>query len=255
MLFVVALGTQLSAQDVTRPSSFAVRPAETVAPQEGADRVMPWQSLARIRVSSPTAGGDGSGVIIYSNSEETIVLTAAHLLPDDATKVIVDFFDGVLIREQKVGPGTVAYERSAVGTFFEIDRQSDLALVRTKPGVILPASPVVALGWKFSPKEQMLAAGCDLGVKPSIFSTHIRRLIFRDVDRPDMFLSEYSAYVADYAPKPGRSGGGLFTLNGYLVGVCQFTEPGENMGWYSSNGLLRRFLLNSYYAFLVQDRL
>ena len=36
------------------------------------------------------------------------------------------------------------------------------------------------------------------------------------------------------APKQGRSGGGLFTTDGYVAGVCNFAEPRGNHGLYAT---------------------
>ena len=51
------------------------------------------------------------------------------------------------------------------------------------------------------------------------------------------FLSGRPAYEAIEcwkAPKQGRSGGGLFTDNGYIAGVCDFAEPQGDHGLYAT---------------------
>ena len=45
---------------------------------------------------------------------------------------------------------------------------------------------------------------------------------------------EYEAIECFKAPKQGRSGGGLFTDNGYLAGVCDFAEPQGDHGLYAT---------------------
>ena len=39
---------------------------------------------------------------------------------------------------------------------------------------------------------------------------------------------------ATSAPRQGRSGGGLFTIDGYIAGVCNFAEPQGNHGLYAT---------------------
>ena len=54
------------------------------------------------------------------------------------------------------------------------------------------------------------------------------------------------------APKQGRSGGGLFTDDGYIAGVCNFAEPQGNHGLYATPrsiyNLLDRNNLMALYA-------
>jgi hypothetical protein len=62
----------------------------------------------------------------------------------------------------------------------------------------------------------------------------------------------YEAIECKTAPKPGRSGGGLFTTDGYLAGVCNFAEPQGNHGLYATPrsiySLLDRNHLATLYA-------
>ena len=56
----------------------------------------------------------------------------------------------------------------------------------------------------------------------------------------------------DVAPKQGRSGGGLFTIDGYIAGVCNFAEPQGDHGLYATPrsiySLLNRNNLMALYA-------
>ncbi len=62
----------------------------------------------------------------------------------------------------------------------------------------------------------------------------------------------YEAIECDVAPKQGRSGGGLFTTDGYIAGVCNFAEPQGNHGLYATPrsiySLLDRNNLMALYA-------
>ena len=39
--------------------------------------------------------------------------------------------------------------------------------------------------------------------------------------------------VRAHQPKEGRSGGGLYTTDGYVAGVCDFADPNEHVGLYA----------------------
>ncbi len=62
----------------------------------------------------------------------------------------------------------------------------------------------------------------------------------------------YQAIECMTAPKQGRSGGGLFTTDGYIAGVCNFAEPRGNHGLYATPrsiySLLDRNNLMALYA-------
>jgi hypothetical protein len=62
----------------------------------------------------------------------------------------------------------------------------------------------------------------------------------------------YEAIECERAPKQGRSGGGLYSDNGYVVGVCNFAEPRGDRGLYATPdsiySLLDRNKLAALYA-------
>ena len=43
-------------------------------------------------------------------------------------------------------------------------------------------------------------------------------------------------------PKEGRSGGGLYTTDGYVAGVCDFADPNEHVGLYAVPEAIHRLL-------------
>jgi len=77
----------------------------------------------------------------------------------------------------------------------------------------------------------MLTVGCSEGQDATAWHTQIIK------PRIQNFLSGRPAYEAIEcwkAPKQGRSGGGLFTDNGYIAGVCDFAEPQGDHGLYAT---------------------
>ncbi len=96
---------------------------------------------------------------------------------------------------------------------------------------------------------KVVAVGCPEGRDATVWHTVVRR------PRILNFLSgnpNYEAVECDVAPKEGRSGGGLYTTNGYVVGVCNFAEPQGNHGLYATPrsiySILNRNQLASLYA-------
>ena len=217
----------------------------------------PAQTVVRIKVVGPHSTGFGSGTIIYSSPEEAIILTCAHIfalegrnkeVPADQfpRQIVIDLFDGKL-HQQSSGPPKVEYVESFQGRAIDYDFMLDVGLIRFRPGRQLPASRVVPAHWQ--PKSaplpmKMLTVGCSEGNDATAWHTRIMNPRMRG------FLQGKPAYEAiecEFAPKQGRSGGGLFTTDGYIAGVCNFAEPQGNHGLYATP--------RSIYALLDRNRM
>jgi len=88
------------------------------------------------------------------------------------------------------------------------------------------------------------SVGIDLGERLSSWRTHVEgigwfRLEKQDEDRPFLITSK--------PPEHGRSGGGLFSPDGVLVGVCigraeVGEKKGSNLGIFAAAASIRRML-------------
>ena len=198
----------------------------------------PWKTAVRIRVISPRSTGYGSGTIISSTPDESLILTCAHIFKLDhqkqappaqfPRKIMIDLFDGNL---QGTQPARVHFLESVPGTAVDYDFTRDVGLIRIRPGRRLPASRVVPAHWQPQARMGVLTVGCPEGSDATVWATVIKR------PRILNFLSgnpSYEAVECDVAPKQGRSGGGLFTVDGYVAGVCNFAEPQGDHGLYAT---------------------
>jgi hypothetical protein len=141
---------------------------------------------------------------------------------------MIDLFDGNL---QGTNPAKVHFLETVEGKAVDYDLTRDVGLIRIRPGRRLPASRVVPAHWQPQAHMLVLAVGCPEGHDATAWSTVIKRPRIRN------FLSgnpSYEAVECDVAPKQGRSGGGLFTTDGYLAGVCNFAEPQGDHGLYAT---------------------
>jgi len=55
-----------------------------------------------------------------------------------------------------------------------------------------------------------------------------------------------------FQPKEGRSGGGLYTTDGYVAGVCDFADPNEKTGLYAVPEAIHRLLDRNQFMALYQ---
>jgi thiol-disulfide isomerase/thioredoxin len=205
----------------------------------------PWETVVRIKVHDAGAIGLGSGTVIHSTPQESIILTCAHIFklqggrqPRQASefpsKITVDLFDGKLS-----GPDqAVRKVETVAGEAIDYDFALDVGLIRIRPGRRLPASRVVPASWQPQKRMPMTTVGCSEGHDATKWETIISQPSVRGlVGNPN-----YEAIECKRAPKQGRSGGGLYTTDGYVAGVCDFAEPRGNHGLYASPRSIHRLL-------------
>ncbi len=173
------------------------------------------QATVRLEVHDPEGRSTGSGTIIDARSGYALVLTCGHLFRDSGGtgKIVVDLFvDSV--------------RRRVPGQLVRFDAvRHDIALVKIQPGV--PIQPVPVAGQLSVVKKgaAVFSTGCDHGDQPSLKRTHINSL--------NRYHGPDNIQIAGL-PADGRSGGGLFTAGGELIGVCNAADPLDNEGFYSS---------------------
>ena len=209
----------------------------------------PWETVVRIKMHlSDSEWGFGSGTIISSTAEESIILTCAHIfrLKDRAqpspknfrVPISVDLFGGQLIRQQ---PATLACsEKDLPGEAIDYDFTHDVGLIRIRPGRKLPASRVVPVTWQPKKGMNMFTVGCSHGQDATAWSTTILdpRVGMSNTGTQQSFATIKCAHQ----PKEGRSGGGLYTSDGYVAGVCDFADPNEHVGLYAVPQAIHRLL-------------
>ena len=212
---------------------------ETDAPAAtGPVNPRPWESVVRIKVHARGSIGFGSGTIIYSSPKEAIILTCAHIFKMEGSaqappsrfplKISVDLFDGKLTG---LNPAMVHYANETFeGKAIDYDFTRDVGLIRIRPGRKLAYSRVVPRHWTPKTRMGMITVGCSEGHDATAWDT----TIVNPGTRPLVGNNSYDAIECMVAPKQGRSGGGLFTSDGYIAGVCDFAEPQGNHGLYAA---------------------
>ncbi len=208
----------------------------------GADRPEPGdEQTFRPTVLIRKGRAQGSGTIIASVDNETLVLTAAHVVQGSGP-LHVEFHRFNLGLEKAATKGT--WPRRIAAEVVARDRAADVAVLRIRK---LGALPYVA---KFAlrdrepdPGTAVTSIGIDLGTRLSSWSTHVT-----DVERFEIEGggSDRLFLITGKAPEHGRSGGGLFLENGELVGVCigrsDAIVKGKVLGVFASGASVRRLL-------------
>lgn len=229
-------------------------PADELTEREIADRKArnkavnpkPWETVVRIKVYNGNSVGFGSGTVIHSTPEQSLILTCAHIFKTDGgknyppskfpNKITIDLFDGKLKGEKKNQLSCT--EEGIPGKAVDYDFGTDVGLIVFKPGRRLPASRVVPPHFEPKQRMHMYTVGCSEGRDATAWDTLITRPPTRMLKGND----EHLAIECATAPSQGRSGGGLYTDNGFVAGVCNFAEPQGNRGLYAAPESIYRLL-------------
>ena len=193
----------------------------------------PMDSSVKLRVDHASGHCWGTGTIIDTRQgpegQEALILTCGHIF-----------------RESQ-GQGNVEVhlygENSSVrvyGRCLHYDLEIDLALVIIAPPNPVRAAPIAPEGYQIQPNQQAWSVGCDSGNNPTVQTHQVLSVdrFFKAQDNRKMF---YYVHVSG-APVGGRSGGGLFSADGYLIGVCNTGDPTANDGHFVPPHMIRHVL-------------
>ena len=172
------------------------------------------QATVRLKVMDGGGQSYGTGTIIHTHGDEALVLTCGHLFRESkgAGQIQVTLF----------APGA---SRPVAGTLLVYEaEQRDVALVSIRPGV--PVTPIQVGSPQYHPRpgDPVFTIGCNHGENPTI-----QESVITAVDR---YLGPPNLEVRGH-PVEGRSGGGLFSANGQLIGVCNAADLQEDRGIYA----------------------
>jgi hypothetical protein len=172
------------------------------------------RSTVRLRIDDLNGHSVGTGTIIDTNQGEALIVTCGHVFRDSSGKgrIAVDVFG-----DQQ--PQTVN------GTLISYDLERDLGFVAIPASSRLTAVPVAPAGFRFENGQPVFSVGCDRGGDPSVRTSKITGI--------DRYVGPPNIEVAGQ-PVEGRSGGGLFSDRGQLIGVCNAADPADNEGIFAS---------------------
>lgn len=175
------------------------------------------QATVRLRVEDPRGTSYGTGTVIDTHGGDALVLTCGHIFRDSqgAGTIHVDLF-----RQGKV--------QTVQGDLIAYDAQrDDIGLVSIRPGIDVVSVAVAPASLRTGRGDKVFAVGCNRGAGPTVLSSQITGV--------NRFLGSAN-FTVQGRPLDGRSGGGLFTADGQLIGLCKWAVTDADEGVYA--GLL-----------------
>jgi thiol-disulfide isomerase/thioredoxin len=172
------------------------------------------QATVRLRVDDLKGHSVGTGTIIDAYNNEALVVTCGHIFRDSSGRgrIAVDVFAG-------------DQPRTVDGTLIRYDLERDLGFVAIPAPPNLKAVRVAPAGFRLGQGQPVFSVGCDRGADPSVRTSRITGI--------DRYVGVPNIEVAGQ-PVEGRSGGGLFSNNGELIGVCNAADQSDNEGIFAS---------------------
>ncbi len=215
----------------------AAPPADIPPPLSAEDRVLLEQRLlsatARLRVGDPDGASWGTGTVVDCREGEALILTCGHIFRDSDGKgmIEVDLF----------GPGA---PRGLAGQLISWDLKRDLALVSIFTDVPVEPARVGGTQRSTAAGEPVVTVGCNGGHDPTIHHSRVTAV--------DKYLGPANVQVAGQ-PVQGRSGGGLFGIDGTLLGVCNAADPTDNEGLFAALPAIHEQLDEAGLAFVYRS--
>jgi hypothetical protein len=200
--------------------------------------------LLRVSVKVSVSGGSGSGTICHYDPSTgwAHVISCGHLWSGNRdynpsskvpAKVIAWYKDGPRLESPRT------YDAEAL--FWSNSRGHDVSLLRFKPDWHARYAPV-ASSFSHDKGTVLNSMGCDGGREVARYEVRIDAYI-----HPDIRTSLNS-------PRPGRSGGGLLTDDGTLVGICWGTSEissGDGTGFFTPLGSIRTVFERNGHGWLL----
>jgi S1-C subfamily serine protease len=172
-------------------------------------------ATVRLKVEDPEGISYATGTVIHSRPGEALVLTCGHVFRDALGK-------GVITAEFGFDTGAI---KTAPGQLIHYDAKArDIGLVAIQTQGTLTPIDVAAADATVARGDRSFSIGCDHGEPPTIRHTAIKNRARYDGE------IKYDIYGR---PVDGRSGGGLFTEDGQLIGVCNAAAVEVDEGIYS----------------------
>lgn len=203
---------------VEQPSPIVEYPAKP----DSANADFPPNLIAatvRIRVEDAQGNSFGTGTIIDSRKGEALIVTCGHLFRDSKGKgpMTVELFE--------VGPGGVQAVAKVTGQLISYDLDRDVAFVSIRPERPVGIAPVAPQRTAIQRGDRVATIGCSNGKDPTLLTQRITML--------DRYQGPANIEVSG-APEEGRSGGGLFNLQGQLIGICYAADYEGKEGLYAA---------------------
>jgi thiol-disulfide isomerase/thioredoxin len=191
------------------------------------------RASVRLRIEDSAGVSCGSGTIIDAREGEALILTCGHMFreADKQGKIMVDLF----------GPGA---PQEVPGKLIDYDLKSEVGLLSIETDFPVTVAHLAPQGYAVRKGDHVISVGCDGGADATV-----RETVVKSINR----YSGPANLQVGFQPVQGRSGGGLFTPEGLVVGVCNAGDPADNEGEFSHLSVVNELIERNGLAFVNRE--
>lgn len=196
-------------------------------------------------VKISVSGASGSGTICYFDHESkwAYVISCGHLWNGNKkfdpknpgkARITIWYQNNLKLKEPKT------YDAEVL--FWSNDRGYDASCLRFKPDWEPNYFPI-ANRFDFEKGMKLNSLGCDGGKEVARYEVR-----FKEYNEPDI-ITELNS------PRPGRSGGGLLTNDGWYVGICWGTSDvssGNGIGYFTPITSIKKVFSENKHEWLLE---
>ena len=174
-------------------------------------------ATVKLQVEDPEGISYATGTVIHTHGNESLVLTCGHVFRDSAGEGSITAHYGFDSPTQQSAPGELI--------FYDAEARDIAVVVIRTTGTPIVAAEVASKRTRIVKGNDVFSIGCDHGENPTIRHTQIKNRAAYDG------AIKYDIYGR---PVDGRSGGGLFTSDGRVIGVCNAAVIDVDEGIYTA---------------------
>ncbi len=192
------------------------------------------RASVRLRIEDEKGSSRGSGTIIDAREGEALILTCGHVFRDAAKdgQIVVDFF----------GPGA---PQGLPGKLVAYDLKSDVGLLSVATNYPVSVAHLAPSSVNLKRGDAVISVGCDGGADATARETQVTSI--------NRYVEPKANIQVAFQPVQGRSGGGLFTPEGWVVGVCNAADPQDNEGLFAGLPVVQEELDKLGLSFVYRD--
>lgn len=244
VLLLTPMGNAFS-QGITKPILREPTKVDFSVPHAQRDEKYIRFLSSSVKISVGGASGSGTICAYDDKSKFAYVISCGHLwdgnkqyagAPVGKATIIVWYHNGTRL------PDPRSYESEVM--FWSNQRGYDVSLMRFRPDWIPECFPI-AQSFRAEEGRALNSLGCDGGREVARYEVRVGEM--RNMDLITVMNS----------PRPGRSGGGLLTDEGELVGVCWGTSDptsGNGIGYFTPIASIRKVFRENDHEWLLNFR-
>lgn len=204
-----------------------------------------YQKLLRVSVKVSVQGGAGSGTICHYDPIEgwAYVLSCGHLWSGNKDyDPLSSSFATITVWYHEEGRLNTPRSYEAQALFWSNERGYDVSLLRFRPDWRVSYAPIDS-EYEYKEGVALNSMGCDGGKEVARYHVVTKSTEGRDL------VTELNS------PRPGRSGGGLLTDEGSLVGICwgtSDTSSGNGVGYFTPLPAVEDVLARNGHSWILE---